>query len=116
MCARLRSCADVCNLPMFVTICLLALAAAPARTQPASPDRMVAEWAVRMGGSVVLEGQHKAISDLADLPASDFHVQTLNFTGITQWASALEDPLEECERLLRFFTLLTNAVTWAGGK
>ncbi len=70
-------------------LCLVAPMITPARAQDASPDRMVAEWMVRMGGSVVLEGQHRSISDLAELPTSDFYVHTLNFTGITQWAFAL---------------------------
>ena len=63
--------------------CLLGMMVVPALAQDASPDRLVAEWMLRMGGSVVLEGQHTAISDVANLPASDFYVQTLNFTGIT---------------------------------
>ena len=70
-------------------LCVLVGSAA----QGVSPDRMVAEWMLRMGGSVVLEGQHRAIFDLAELPTSDFHIHTLNFTGITQWAFALEDEL-----------------------
>ena len=72
---------------------LLGMMVVPALAQDASPDRLVAEWMLRMGGSVVLEGQHTSISDVANLPSSDFYVQTLNFTGITQWASALEDEL-----------------------
>src|SRR5450755_4355417 len=73
--------------------CLLGMMVLPALAQDASPDRLAAEWMLRMGGSVVLDGQHRSISDVADLPSSDFYVQTLNFTGITQWASALEDEL-----------------------
>src|SRR5665213_1449453 len=73
--------------------CLLGMTILPALAQDASPDRLVAEWMLRMGGSVVLEGQHTSISDIANLPSSAFYVQTLNFTGITQWASALEDEL-----------------------
>src|SRR5271168_2141147 len=73
--------------------CLLGMMVVPALAQDASSDRLVAEWMLRMGGSVVLEGQQTSISDVANLPASDFHIQTLNFTGITQWASALEDEL-----------------------
>ncbi|MGH9719307.1 MAG: hypothetical protein ACRD8O_03790 [Bryobacteraceae bacterium] len=42
--------------------------------QEAPPDRVVAEWMLRMGGSVVLEGQRRPIFDLAELPASDFRV------------------------------------------
>src|SRR5262249_61315001 len=62
--------------------------------QEASPDRIVAEWMLRMGGSVVLEGQRRPIADLADLPTSDFRIHTLNFTGITQWGRALEEELK----------------------
>ena len=40
---------------------LLGTIAVPALAQDAPPDRMVAEWMLRMGGSVVLEGQHSAI-------------------------------------------------------
>src|SRR5215470_10275293 len=78
----------------YRTIGVFVLAAAAANAQQASPDRIVAEWAVRMGGSVVLEGQRKPITDLADLPTTDFRVHTLNFTGITQWASSLQDELQ----------------------
>ena len=63
---------------------LLGMMVVPALAQDATPDRLVAEWMLRMGGSVVLEGQHTAITDVANLPSSDFYVQTLNFTGITQ--------------------------------
>ena len=36
-----------------------------------------------MGGAVVLDGQRKPITDLADLPLTDFRIHTLNFTGVT---------------------------------
>ncbi len=78
---------------LCLIVLTLLLTMVPAWGQGLSPDRMVAEWMVRMGGSVVLEGQHKSISDLAELPTSDFYVHTLNFTGITQWAFALEDEM-----------------------
>lgn len=35
-------------------------------------DRLVAEWAVRMRGSVILEGQWRPITDLGALPDNDF--------------------------------------------
>src|SRR5206468_3776023 len=71
-----------------------------------------AEWAVRMGGSVVLEGQRKAITDLAELPASDFHVHTLNFTGITQWASSLEDEMKRLPPLTHLKEVYVNGRLW----
>ena len=79
-------------MPRIVWV-LLSLCVAPLWAQESSPDRVVAEWMLRMGGSVVLEGQHRPVSDLAALPTSDFYIRTLNFTGITQWAFALEDEL-----------------------
>lgn len=62
--------------------CLSALVAANAQTT--SADRMVAERMLRMGGSVIIEGQRNPVSDLSDLPRTDFQVRGLNFTGITQ--------------------------------
>src|SRR6516165_7895421 len=89
-------------------LCVLAAPAA----QEISPDRMVAEWMLRMGGSVVLEGQHRAIFDLADLPTSDFHIHTLNFTGITQWAFALEDELRRLPPLGHVAEVYVNGRLW----
>src|SRR5258708_32277752 len=91
---------------------LLGIVVVPALAQDASPDRMVAEWMLRMGGSVVLEGQHTAISDVANLPSSDFYVQTLNFTGITQWASALEDELRRLPPLKHVKEVYINWPLW----
>ena len=52
--------------------CLLGMMVVPALAQDASPDRLVAEWMLRMGGSVVLEGQHTPISDVAESPIFGF--------------------------------------------
>jgi hypothetical protein len=41
-----------------------------------SADRLWAEWMLRMGGAVVLDGQRKPITDLADLPVTDFRIHT----------------------------------------
>jgi hypothetical protein len=92
----------------------LLLTMAPAWGQGLSPDRMVVEWMVRMGGSVVLEGQHKSISDLAQLPTSDFCVHTLNFTGITQWAFALEDEMRRLPPLKHVKEVYINGRLWLG--
>jgi Leucine-rich repeat (LRR) protein len=89
-------------------LCVLVASAA----QGVSPDRMVAEWMLRMGGSVVLEGQHRAIFDLAELPTSDFHIHTLNFTGITQWAFALEDELRRLPPLKHVAEVYVNGRLW----
>jgi internalin A len=90
----------------------LGMMVVPALAQDASPDRLVAEWMLRMGGSVVLEGQHTSITDVANLPSSDFYVQTLNFTGITQWASALEDELRRLPPLKHVKEVYINGRLW----
>src|SRR5436853_3786697 len=84
-----RALRNVCLLVSTLILSISTVGLAPA--QVSSADRMVAEWMVRMGGSVVLEGQRRPITDLADLPDTPFRIHTLNFTGITQWGFALED-------------------------
>src|SRR5690349_11106712 len=64
---------------------------APIKIEGPAADRMVAEWMLRMGGSIVLEGQRKPITDLADLPTSDFRIHALNCTGITMYAASQQD-------------------------
>jgi len=96
---------------VFASAVLLSLSAC-AWAQDPSPDRMVAEWMLRMGGSVILEGQRRPFTDLADLPTSDFRVRTLNFTGITQWGSALEDELRRLPALPHLKELYVNGRLW----
>ena len=105
-------CSRVLRRRTTLVLCLFALIALPAWPQSVSPDRMVAEWMVRMGGSVVLEGQHKPISDLAQLPTSDFYIHSLNFTGITQWAFALDDELRRLPQLKHVKEVYINGRLW----
>src|SRR5687767_2511824 len=91
--------------------CLVMPAAAAAQT-PASADRMVAEWMLRMGGSIVLEGQRKPVTDLADLPSTDFRIHTLNFTGITMYAASLQDELRRLPALPHLKELYINGRLW----
>ena len=65
-----------------------------------------------MGGSVVLEGQRKPISDLADLPTTDFRIHTLNFTGITMYAASLQDELRRLPALPHLKELYINGRLW----
>src|SRR6202158_5676263 len=95
-----------------VVLCLLVALRIAGCAEAVSPDRMVAEWMLRMGGSVVLEGQHRPISDLAELPTSDFYVHTLNFTGITQSAFALEDELRRLPPLKHVKEVFINGRLW----
>jgi Leucine-rich repeat (LRR) protein len=77
-----------------------------------APDRIVAEWMLRMGGSVVLEGQRTPLTDIADLPASDFTIRTLNFTGITMYAASLQDELRRLPPLPHLKELYVNGRLW----
>src|SRR5262245_58387688 len=66
--------AGVWKMSAWVFIVLLLVV--PVWAQDAPPDRIVAEWILRMGGSVILEGQRRPITDLAGLPTSDFRLHT----------------------------------------
>ncbi len=86
--------------------------ARPGKIEGPAADRMVAEWMLRMGGSIVLEGQRKPITDLADLPATDFRIHTLNFTGITMYAASLQDELRRLPPLPHLKELYINGRLW----
>ena len=85
---------------------------APSKVEGPAADRMVAEWMLRMGGSIVLEGQRKPITDLADLPTADFRIHTLNFTGITMYAASLQDELRRLPALPHLKELYINGRLW----
>ena len=87
-------------------------ASVPTKVEGPAADRMVAEWMLRMGGSIVLEGQRKPITDLADLPTTDFRIHTLNFTGITMYASSLQDELRRLPALPHLKELYINGRLW----
>jgi internalin A len=80
--------------------------------QQISSDRQWAEWMLRMGGAVVLEGQRKPITDLVDLPTSDFRIHTLNFTGITMYAASLQDEFRHLPVLPHLKELYLNGRLW----
>ena len=88
------------------------MSAAPRKIDGPAADRMVAEWMLRMGGSIVLEGQRKPITDLADLPTADFRIHTLNFTGITMYAASLQDELRRLPALPHLKELYINGRLW----
>src|SRR4051794_10990921 len=53
----------------------------PQHLGAAEADREVALWALRMNGSVILEGDTRRIRDIADLPSGDFRIVALNLIG-----------------------------------
>src|SRR5579864_6248464 len=67
------------------TFCCLLLAALCAS---AATEREVAEWAIRLGGRVTLNGSRAPIHDLSLLPPGDFQITGLDLVG------TLADPKE----------------------
>src|SRR6266545_2895397 len=88
------------------------LAAAPAHAQQASPDRIVAERVLRLGGSVVLDGQQRRIADLHELPDKDFRIHTLDLVGVSMGAWGLKDELSRLPALPHLKELYINGRLW----
>src|SRR6266545_7149260 len=88
------------------------LAAAPAHAQQASPDRIVAERVLRLGGSVVLDGQRRPIFDLDELLDTDFRLHTLDLVGVSMGAWGLKDELSRLPALPHLKELYINGRLW----
>src|SRR5437870_13609718 len=91
---------------------ILLLAAVTAFAAQPSPDRVVAERVLRLGGAVVLEGQHVPIRDLDDLPAADFQIHTLDLVGVSMGAWGLKDELSRLPPLPYLKELYLNGRLW----
>src|SRR5438874_2136469 len=66
---------------ILVSLCLFLVLSASAATN--APERAVAEWVIRSGGRVMLEGNRAALGDIAALPAGDVHITGVNLTNTT---------------------------------
>src|SRR5579864_140450 len=53
-------------------------------------DRAAAEWVLRLGGKVTLEGRGRPVTDLADLPAPDFRLESIDLVGTLAEPQELE--------------------------
>src|SRR5437016_1455405 len=73
--------------PAKVLIAALILAPAIATAS----DRSVAEWILRVGGSVVLEGQRVPTGDIARLPPGDFYIQAINLVDVLMEPAELKN-------------------------
>src|SRR5271156_5543670 len=47
----------------------------------AASEREVAEWVIRQGGRVVLEGSRTQLRDLSELPSGDAHITGVDLTN-----------------------------------
>src|SRR5438105_9972434 len=84
------------------------LAAVTAFAQQPSADRLVAERVLRLGGAVMLEGQHVPIHDLDDLPDADFQIHMLDLVGVSMGAWGLKDELSRLPPLPHLKELYLN--------
>ncbi len=86
------------------------LAALPAFGQ--GDDRLVAERVLRLGGAVILEGQHRPILDLDDLPDTAFRLHTLDLVGVSMGAWGLKDELSRLPAIPHLKELYINGRLW----
>ncbi len=92
-------------------LALFFLAPALAFAADSWTDRAIAEWVVRLGGSVGINLTANQINDLAALPTSPFVIRSLDFTG------TLVEPeqLERIAGLTQLEELLLPAYMWNEG-
>src|SRR5919201_3292046 len=91
---------------------VLLLVAAPAFAQEASADRVVAERVLRLGGSVIIEGQQRPIFDLQELPDTEFRIRVLDLVGVSMGAWGLKDELSRLPPLPHLKELYLNGRLW----
>ena len=92
-------------------LALFLLASAVAFAADSWTDRAIAEWVLRLGGSVGINPNSNPINDLAALPAGPFAIRSLDFTG------TLVEPeqLERIAGLTQLEELLLPAYMWNEG-
>src|SRR6478609_8857673 len=65
----------------YAAVLLTILAAIPGIAATAPSEREVADWALRMGGRVTIEGRSTALTDPADLPDGAVRIIGLDLTN-----------------------------------
>jgi Leucine-rich repeat (LRR) protein len=94
---------------------ILVTAGAISAQQPdTSPDRIVAERVLRLGGAVIPEGQRKPITDLHQLPETEFRIHTLDLVGVSMGAWGLRDEVLRWPALPHLKELYLNGRLWYG--
>ncbi len=48
-----------------------------------TPERQVAEWVIRQGGQVKINGRRQVIDELAKLPVKSFRLTAIDLIGTT---------------------------------
>src|SRR5436190_19574929 len=78
----------------------------------ADADRIVAERVLRLGGAVILAGQHVPIRDIDELPDTAFRIRTLDLVGVSMGAWGLKDELSRLPVLPHLKELYLNGRLW----
>src|SRR5579864_3988981 len=78
-------------IPAMVPVKLLIAALIMGPAVARASDRSVAEWVLRAGGSVVVEGDHTPIWDIARLPAKDFQIEAINLIDVLMQPDELKN-------------------------
>ena len=93
-----------------ILIAALVLAmAATARAQES--ERAVAEWVIRLGGSITPEGRAEPIRELEDLPPGDFQIVGIDLTG----TQVVPEDLHHLSGLRRLKELFLPGPMWNEG-
>jgi Leucine-rich repeat (LRR) protein len=88
--------------------------AAPPTAAPAGEtDRKAAEWALSLGGKVMVAGEEREIAALADLPRGSFRLTMILLAGNKQVSDAGLANVEGCKNL-RSLNLFSTPVSDAG--
>src|SRR5689334_14521900 len=76
-----------------------------------APERDIAEWVIRQGGRVILEGDRHPIADVVQLPAGELRITGIDLTG------TLIDPkdLEKLSGLAHLKELYLPGPIWNPG-
>ena len=115
---RALRCADVGAVVLLMAAAAQAQQPSPGRQSRAGggadggADRIVAERVLRLGGAVILSGQHRPIHDLDDLPDTDFRLHTLDLVGVSMGAWGLKDELSRWPPLPNLKELYLNGRLW----
>ena len=96
------------NLLNAILLMLLGLSMAVTAT---TPERDVAEWVIRQGGRVILEGDRRPVGDITQLPAGELRITGVDLTG------TLINPqdLEKLSGLTRLKELYLPGPIWNPG-
>src|SRR5215813_8809705 len=90
---------------------LFLLVAVPVWPQTPAPEHSEAEWVIRKGGRVRIDGAPQYMADLPSLPARDFRITSVDLTG----AEVEPEELSHLSALSELQELFLPAQMWNPG-